>query len=375
MTPEKFSTSLLNWYDLQGRQSLPWRLNISAYRVWVSEIMLQQTQVNTVIAYYQRFMARFPTLKSLASATQDEVLNLWTGLGYYARGRNLHKAAQKIVLEHAGRFPHNLEVLQDLPGIGRSTAGAISAIAFNQRSPILDGNVKRVLIRYYALAGEPKTLEKQLWALSDQHTPEERVGDYTQAIMDLGATLCTRTKPLCGLCPVKKGCQAYVEGKTHELPTPRAKKTTPVRAVKMLILHDTERDSVLLKRRPPVGVWGGLWSFLECPDTEDIDIWCQENYHLIIQRREIWPTFKHVFTHFQLYITPVYVTAYESKRLVVMDDQDYAWYELTQVADRGFAAPVKKLLLSITGDQYDQNDLLRKTTKRSRRLRRPSLPR
>jgi A/G-specific adenine glycosylase len=341
---KKFSDALLSWYDLQGRQSLPWRLNISAYRVWVSEIMLQQTQVNTVIAYYQRFMACFPTLKSLALASQDEVLNLWTGLGYYARGRNLHKAAQKIVLEHGGRFPRTVEVLQDLPGIGRSTAGAISAIAFNQRSPILDGNVKRVLIRYYALAGEPKTLEKQLWTLADQHTPEERAGDYTQAIMDLGAMLCTRTKPLCALCPVKKGCQAYIKGKTHELPTPSTKKTTPVRAVKMLILHDTERNSVLLKRRPPVGVWGGLWSFPECSDTEDMEAWCQENYHLTIQQQEVWSTFKHVFTHFQLYITPVYVTAYESKKLIMMDDQDYVWYELKQVADRGFAAPVKRLL-------------------------------
>ncbi|MDF3055085.1 MAG: A/G-specific adenine glycosylase [Gammaproteobacteria bacterium] len=347
MTPRQFANSLLAWYDKQGRQSLPWRSDISAYRVWVSEIMLQQTQVKTVIDYFQRFMARFPKLKDLASANQDEVLNLWTGLGYYARGRNLHKAAQQIVAQHGGRFPRTPETLQALPGIGRSTAGAISAIAFGERSPILDGNVKRVLIRYYALSEDPKTLEKQLWMLSDQHTPEERPGDYTQAIMDLGAMLCTRTKPICGLCPVKKGCQAYLGDRTHELPTPRAKKTTPVRAVKMLIFHDAKKGCVFLKKRPPVGIWGGLWSFPECPEEENIERWCEENYQLSIKQKEIWPTFKHVFTHFQLYITPVYVTSYEYKNLVVMDDQDHVWYALAKTPDRGFAAPVKRLLASL----------------------------
>jgi A/G-specific adenine glycosylase len=343
---KNFSDQLLNWYDLQGRQTLPWRIDISPYRVWVSEIMLQQTQVNTVIPYFQRFIKRFPTINHLATASQDEVLNLWTGLGYYARGRNLHKTAQTIISEYAGHFPSSVEVLQSLSGIGRSTAGAISAIAFNQREPILDGNVKRVMIRYYALEGEPKTIEKRLWTLADQHTPENRSGDYTQAIMDLGAMLCTRTKPLCELCPVKKNCRAYITGKTHLLPTPKAKKTKPTRSVKMLILHDLAQDSVLIKKRPPLGIWGGLWSLPECSDTEDINEWCMQNYEIEIKQKEILPTFKHIFTHFQLLITPIYVV-YQPKKLVIKDDEDYAWYQINQTPDRGFAAPVKRLLESI----------------------------
>ena len=256
-----FAERLLTWFHGHGRRDLPWQRNINAYRVWVSEIMLQQTQVKTVIPYYERFMARFPTVHDLAGAELDDVLHHWTGLGYYARGRNLHGAARVIVDDHGGELPPSVEELAALPGIGRSTAGAIAAIAGGVRAPILDGNVKRVLARFHAVSGYPgeAAVAKTLWGLADEHTPDRRVADYTQAIMDLGATLCTRSRPGCSNCPVAERCQALAADQIDRYPGRKPKKEKPVRAARMFIVHDGE-GACLLERRPDEGIWGGLWT-------------------------------------------------------------------------------------------------------------------
>ncbi len=238
--------------------------------------MLQQTQVTTVIPYFERFIARFPDIQALARANLDEVLHLWTGLGYYARARNLHKAAQRIVKEHGGKFPRDFEAVTDLPGIGRSTAGAILALAFDQRHPILDGNVKRVLARYHAVDTplNKRETEERLWQLAEKHTPRTRVADYTQAVMDLGATVCTRTKPRCTACPLRTTCHACRLGTPQDYPVRAASRKTPVKATRMLMIRDA-RGRVLLTRRPPAGLWGGLWGFPECADGNARQ-WCRK---------------------------------------------------------------------------------------------------
>src|SRR5262245_24319196 len=250
-----FARQLLAWFDRAGRKSLPWQQQPTPYRVWVSEIMLQQTQVATVIGYYERFLARFPDVRSLADASVDEVLHLWTGLGYYARGRNLHRAARQLVASHGGEFPESLEEMQALPGIGRSTAGAILALSRGRRHAILDGNVKRVLSRFFGVEGHSGVLavERELWALAEQCTPAERVGAYTQAIMDLGATVCVRSRPLCNACPSSEDCYARRHGLQSSLPTPRPKKARPHKTAHAIIaLRDD--GAILLERRPPVGL-------------------------------------------------------------------------------------------------------------------------
>ena len=254
-----FTTSLLKWYDQHGRKSLPWQINRDPYSVWVSEIMLQQTQVASVIPYFQRFMARFPNSGALADAPLDEVLHLWSGLGYYARARNLHKAAKQIMQRHAGQFPSDFEQVLALPGIGRSTAGAILAFGFDQRHPILDGNVKRVLTRIHRIDGYPgrREIEHRLWALADSHTPIEGVAHYTQAIMDLGAEVCVRKTPKCKHCPVTSLCGAYKHGDMTAYPNQKPKKAKPEKMIKMLLLRRPNGE-VLLTRRPPTGIWGGL---------------------------------------------------------------------------------------------------------------------
>lgn len=340
-----FSKKLLTWYDNQGRKHLPWREKITPYRVWVSEIMLQQTQVKTVIPYFERFMQRFPTVAHLANASEDEVLHLWTGLGYYARARNLHRTAKKIHAAHQDDFPDTSELLQELSGIGRSTAGAILAIAFNKRAAILDGNVKRVLTRFHAIEGVPSQADVNaaLWEIAEKQTPQKRVGDYTQAIMDLGATTCLRKKPLCVMCPVAAHCQAYLQNRVDEFPTPKPRKATPIRSVNMLIFHDVENNRVLLEKRPPVGIWGGLWSFPECGTDIEIKKWCEREMHLKVRGVKKLPTFKHVFTHFQLQITPVYISDYEYK-MGVSDPKGREWYCLDEPERVGFSAPVKRVL-------------------------------
>ncbi len=346
----KFSALLLNWYDQQGRKNLPWREKITPYRVWISEIMLQQTQVKTVIPYFQRFLARFPSITDLAAASEDEVLSLWTGLGYYARARNLHHAAKQIVTQYSGEFPNTLAALQSLSGIGKSTAGAILAIAFQQKATILDGNVKRVLSRVYALEKNTTDADllSQLWEVATQQTPEKRADDYAQAMMDLGATICKRGKPSCELCPVGLTCVANLQDRQSEFPAKKTKKNMPTRSVQLLILHDIQSQQVFLQKRPPTGIWGGLWSFPECLMDEDPAKWCEKNLGLRIKNMASWSSFKHVFTHFQLTITPIYIDRFEYKKNV-MDIQQSVWYTLKKSADRGFPTPVKRLLEILQG--------------------------
>ncbi|BAW80197.1 A/G-specific adenine glycosylase [Candidatus Nitrosoglobus terrae] len=340
-----FSQSLLAWFDTYGRKNLPWKQNPTLYRIWVSEIMLQQTQVATVIPYYQRFIHRFPNLPSLANASVDEVLGLWTGLGYYARARNLHRAAQLAWRNYGNELPHTLEAFIELPGIGRSTAGAILALALGQRHPILDGNVKRVLVRQQAIniwPGHPQ-IKKQLWQQAEDLLPVTRIADYTQAIMDLGAIICTRHRPSCLYCPVKETCQAYIQGSPNNYPQPRPRKSLPLRTTVMLMLLNSQKE-VLLERRPPTGIWGGLWSFPECPTQTEPTSWCQETFNCTIENIQMWPLVRHSFTHFTLEIHPI-VAQIDQKREQIMESEGRIWYKGVEVMNQlGLPAPILRLL-------------------------------
>lgn len=340
---QPFSNQVLAWFDQHGRKDLPWQKNATPYRVWVSEIMLQQTQVKTVIPYYQRFMQHFPDVLALANAPQDNVLHHWSGLGYYARARNLHKAAQLIRDQHAGVFPDNMEDVLQLPGTGRSTAGAILSLACHQHQAILDGNVKRVLARFYAVDGWPgKTaVLNHLWQLAQDNTPSERVAAYNQAMMDLGATLCTRGKPACERCPLVKHCQAFVQHRQAELPSPKPRKNLPVRQTLMLMLVNREQE-VLLERRPPSGIWGGLWSFPEFSDEPALQAWCDERGVSPDLEGE-WQSVRHTFSHFHLDITPCLVRS-QTRTLSVMEAHGGVWYNSRHPQPLGFAAPVQRLL-------------------------------
>jgi A/G-specific adenine glycosylase len=352
--PADFSDRILAWYARCGRKDLPWQHEPTPYRVWISEIMLQQTQVATVIPFYNRFMGRFPTLHALAGASPDQVLHHWSGLGYYARARNLHAAAQLIVARHDGIFPETFEAVLALPGIGRSTAGAILALACGQRHPILDGNVKRVLARYHAIDGWPGQADvlKILWSLAEGCTPARQIAAYTQAMMDLGATVCTRGQPACGQCPLAEDCRARQAGRQTGYPAPRPKKALPVRTVTMLLLCN-ERGEILLEKRPPAGIWGGLWSFPELGAASHVEdagtIW-QQATGISFRRIETWPVVRHGFSHFQLEITPLLARAGSDADLV-MEGVDRVWYNTTQSTERGLAAPVKKLLQKFSGWQ------------------------
>ena len=334
-----FAGAVLQWFDKHGRKHLPWQQNISPYKVWVSEIMLQQTQVATVIPYFERFMARFPAIEDLAAAQQDEVLHHWTGLGYYARARNLHKAASILVNKHGGNFPTTLDEVTALPGIGRSTAGAILSLACGQNHAILDGNVKRVLARYYAISGWPgnKRVENELWALAEQNTPASRCNHYTQAMMDLGAMVCTRTRPDCDHCPLQQGCVAYAQGAQTTYPGKKPKKVLPVRHTTMLVLFS--RGSVLLAQRPPTGLWGGLFGFIEC--DEHINLVLSELGVEKYEKRPLTP-FRHTFSHFHLEITPLLI---EPEGLPAqIREANQRWFTLHDNIDVGLAAPTIKIL-------------------------------
>lgn len=330
---------LLRWYDTHGRHDLPWKKPLSAYRVWVSEIMLQQTQVTTVIPYFKRFMKTFPTVDALAKAPLDQVLHHWAGLGYYARARNLHKTAQIIVTQYHGKFPRTAEHLATLPGIGRSTAGAIVAQAYNVRAPILDANVKRVLARLYCIPGwyGNTAVAEQLWALAEKHTPTQRVDDYTQAIMDLGATCCTRTNPDCPQCPLRKKCQAYQSNTQALYPARKPKKAIPLREVTMIIL--CHNNAVLMEQRPLQGIWGGLWSF---PEYDDVQ--ASVDFLKKIPKRKIasiqhLPELKHTFTHFHLRIAPILV-----QLTTTVAAGPHHWVTPQQLRSLGLPAPIKKLI-------------------------------
>lgn len=345
MPSSQLSSALLDWYDQYGRKHLPWQQNRTPYRVWVSEIMLQQTQVNTVIPYYQRFMERFPDLHSLARADEDSVLHLWTGLGYYSRAHNLLACARMVCEQHQGHFPDSVEGLATLPGIGRSTAGAILSLGMGKRATILDGNVKRVLCRLYCVEGWPDQpkVQKQLWELAEQLTPTERCSDYTQAIMDLGASLCSRSRPACGLCPLQERCQAFASQSTADYPQRKPRKTLPSKSVYMLMFHDHERGRVLLEKRPPQGIWGGLWSF---PEREEIDdLGADAGLGIMLDGHSIaqWSALRHSFSHYHLDITPVLIPL-DRAHIGIMENERWHWYDLQQPGEVGLAAPVRKLL-------------------------------
>ncbi len=337
-----FARSLLRWYRQHGRHDLPWQQNKSLYRSWVSEIMLQQTQVATVIPYFERFMQRFPDINRLASASQDDVLLHWAGLGYYSRARNLHKAALIVAEQHQGQFPQQYDAVLALPGIGPSTAGAILAQASAQRHAILDGNVKRVLARYQAIEGwtGQRQVEKQLWQWAEAYTPEENVADYTQAIMDLGATVCTRSSAKCDMCPLMDGCKAYLQQRVSELPAKKPKKLLPVREKRLLIIRNDDGD-YLMEKRPPAGIWGGLWSLPELAMHQSVDKAVKQIWQLTVSDYSDLPVFRHTFSHFHLDITPCEVCV-EQRVRAIADDVQFQWRaDLTQLA---LAAPVSAIL-------------------------------
>jgi A/G-specific adenine glycosylase len=338
-----FAKTVLAWYDQHGRKTLPWQQQITPYRVWISEIMLQQTQVTTVIPYYERFMASFPDVVSLANASQESVLHHWTGLGYYARARNLHKAAQLVRDQHAGQFPSDFADVLALPGIGRSTAGAILAISTGQRFAILDGNVKRVLARFYAVDGWPgnKKVEDSMWELADALTPSTRLPEYTQVMMDLGATLCTRSKPRCEACPIQSQCLAYAQGRVAELPMRKPKKSIPTRYTNVVL--PVYQGRVLMQKRPAEGIWGGLWWFASEQGFTDTE---QELTFSRWQTEEVAPEpltpFKHTFSHFHLQIQPWLL---ELQQLPVMElGDDEQWVAWTETAQIGLCAPAVTIL-------------------------------
>ncbi len=343
-----FSDRLLAWFDTHGRKTLPWQQDKDPYRVWIAEIMLQQTRVSAVIPYFTRFLNRFPTIQSLAESTLDDVMHHWSGLGYYARARNLHKSAILIMSRHNGTFPDALEQVVALPGIGRSTAGAILAFCFHQRQPILDGNVKRVLTRVFGIPGYPGAGETQsrLWQLADQLTPEKAVDQYTQAIMDLGATLCSRSNPLCDQCPLVQGCVASSGGNPTEYPHPKPKKQRPERYVTMLLLQDIQ-GQVLLIRRPASGIWGGLWSFPELSDNASINQYVQNQLGLTPGKPRKMSPLRHGFTHFDLVIQPQKVPV-EASSDMIMDAEQYLWYNPCIPQSIGLPAAVSQLLNALS---------------------------
>ncbi len=341
---------MLAWFDSHGRKHLPWQQNPTPYRVWVSEIMLQQTQVTTVIPYYQRFITQFPSIQILAEAELDQVLHLWSGLGYYARARHLHKAAHIMQKRYQGRMPLVLGDLQALPGIGRSTAGAILALAAGQRHPILDGNVKRVLARFQAVPGWPgqSRVLNVLWQLAETYTPRERVSDYTQAMMDLGSMVCTRSRPRCSVCPLRVDCTAHAQGQETVFPESKPRQSRPVRATRLLILR-TDQAEVLLEKRPPTGIWGGLWSLPECPLEVVVEQWCHDHLGVIVEDVCSRTVIRHTFSHFQWEITLVRARV---KNLVnsVMEAERFVWYNIDQPDARGLAAPVQRILSNLVDD-------------------------
>lgn len=346
ITPNIFQKKVLAWYDKFGRKHLPWQQEITPYRVWLSEVMLQQTQVATVIPYFQNFITRFPTVKHLALAKQDEVLALWSGLGYYSRARNLHRCAQIIHQQFNNEFPQTLEELMQLPGIGRSTAGAILSLSMHKFAPILDGNVKRVLTRVFAIEGHPqeKKVENILWSLAEKYTAKTRTAAYTQVMMDLGAMICTRSKPKCTLCPLQKNCLAHIRGKEILFPTKKIKKQLPVKNVFLLVISNTKNE-ILLEKRPPAGIWGGLWSLPECYDLNDIPDLLKKQFALTCTQQKTLTSFRHTFSHYHLDITPIFLKSKKSQSNLIMSAPNLIWYSKQEL---GLPQPIKRIIGEIT---------------------------
>ncbi|OOZ37440.1 A/G-specific adenine glycosylase [Solemya velesiana gill symbiont] len=339
-----FSNRVLSWFDRHGRKHLPWQQKPTPYRVWVSEIMLQQTQVSTVIPYFERFMARFQDIKALADAPLDEVLHHWSGLGYYARARNLHRAAGVISADFGGDFPRDYDQVVALPGIGRSTAGAILSLSLGQRYAILDGNVKRVLSRCFAVEGWPgrAAVQKRLWHLAEELTPKHRVGPYNQAMMDLGAGICTRRKPRCGECPLSECCIALDQSNPEAYSHAKPRRSLPVRQIQMLLIVG-DSGELLLEQRPPSGIWGGLWGLPECPVEQDPAIWVESSLGIGCRQLGLLEARRHTFSHFHLDISPV-MLKHNNSANCVMDDDRRVWYNTANPDARGLAAPVSRLI-------------------------------
>ncbi len=347
MSDDQFADRLLAWFSQHGRHDLPWQLERTPYRVWVSEIMLQQTQVVTVIPYFNRFIESFPNIAALANAKQDDVLHHWTGLGYYARARNMHKAAKTIVDQHKGQFPSSLDDLINLPGVGRSTAGAILSLANEQRHPILDGNVKRVLSRYHGVEGWPgkSEVEATLWSYAEQHTPDELISSYTQAIMDLGATLCIRRKPDCQRCPLSNDCFALKTDRQHDFPGSKPKSTMPKRETIFAIIENNSGE-ILLEQRPPAGIWGSLWCFPEFSTDKPIEMSLLEKYGYKVKHKSEFKSFKHTFSHFHLMIKPIHIKL-KGQTNRINDAKLSTWLNLDAEQQLGFPAPVVSILKDI----------------------------
>lgn len=343
----RFAPRLLEWFENCGRKDLPWQRDPTPYRVWVSEIMLQQTQVATAIPYYERFVARFPDVGALAAARLDEVLHLWSGLGYYARARNLRRAAQLIVARHDGEFPRDFEAVLALPGIGRSTAGAILALARGERHAILDGNVKRVLTRYFGIEGYPgePAVERRLWELAESCMPAANAAGYTQAVMDLGATVCTRARAACLLCPVSADCVARQRNLQDRLPAPRPRTARPVRDA-WLVLAMRGGHKVLIERRPPAGIWGGLWGLPEFPTRAHAEQWCREQLAGAAAPRRT-AVLEHSFSHFDYRMRPLLVRC-QGKAAALRDDDRFRWYDPREPARVGLPKPVATLIARAT---------------------------
>lgn len=340
-----FAQRLILWQKHHGRHGLPWQCSRDPYAVWLSEIMLQQTQVATVIPYYQRFLERFPDIASLAAADLDEVLSHWSGLGYYTRARNLHRAAQAMAENHAATFPREFEQILALPGIGRSTASAISAFSFGERRAILDGNVKRVLARYLAVEGHPgeRKVEDVLWHHAESLLPETGIEAYTQALMDLGATLCTRSKPACASCPVSADCVACQQGRQAEFPQPRPRKALPEKTIAMLLFM--RQGKIFLEKRPPTGIWGGLWSFPESDNAENTLHLGETRFGFDSDSPVAGPAILHVFTHFRLHIQPLLINVREIRPGV--RQQEGTWLTIGDALAAAIPTPVRKLLAGL----------------------------
>lgn len=364
------ASRLIEWQRLHGRHDLPWQNTRDAYRIWLSEVMLQQTQVDTVKPYYLRFVARFPDVRALAAAQLDEVLALWSGLGYYGRARNLHRCAREVLARHGGAFPDEARQLARLPGIGRSTAAAIAVFAFGRRAAILDGNVRRVLCRHAGLHGYPgeRSVENELWRIAEAELPSHEVERYTQGLMDLGATLCVRTRPDCAACPLSSDCRALRDGMVAQLPTPRPRRNVPLRRCAMFVIR--RGDEVLVERRAPSGVWGGLWSLPELelppaatgsaaieaataadglPDAVSLAHEVERRFGLRVTPLRPMPPFDHAFTHFRLRVQPL---ACESVATgVAAEAAGLAWLALDEAAGAALPRPVKTLLQGLASAQ------------------------
>ena len=337
-----FANAIIAWQKMHGRHDLPWQNTTEPYPIWVSEIMLQQTQVAAVIGYYGNFMRRFPTIPTLANATQEEVLQSWSGLGYYSRARNLHGAAQKVVDDFGGVFPSNFNDILNLPGIGRSTAAAVSTFAFNAPQPILDGNVKRVFARHFNIAGytgAPK-IAQQLWKIAERENPSTNAIAYTQGLMDLGATLCTRTKPKCAICPVNASCAALKLGLVSSLPTPKPRKIIPEKSTIMLLIINNK--DILLEKRPQTGIWAGLWSLPEIDTHEIATEVAASRLGLEVETAEPLPIVNHAFTHFKLAITPQ--PLHLIKQTPRAKQSNYIWLPIDEAISAAIPTPVRNIL-------------------------------